>query len=228
MATRRKANDKHVGDQAGHLTIIDKRQVFDSEKQPWRPRIEYLVECDCGESSPFWLRSNQIVLDKHRRPNFHGGNGITTCGRKECVWSVVYNLDVRQTAISKIIEATKSNAKTRGLKYDLARDEVIVIIEDVCRYCGKSPEYSNCAEVRSNSQKIRDVPNELVWVYRYNGIDRVDSTKGYEQGNCVSCCSICNVFKNDQTLVEFLASIDGLIEHRPNLEIWAREIINKS
>jgi hypothetical protein len=36
------------------------------------------------------------------------------------------------------------------------------------------------------------------------GIDRLDSTKGYEVENCVSCCEQCNYMKLDYTQEEFI------------------------
>lgn len=41
-------------------------------------------------------------------------------------------------------------------------------------------------------------------------IDRIDSSKGYIQGNIVICCNIINVMKSDQTLEEFKSNIDLL------------------
>jgi hypothetical protein len=37
----------------------------------------------------------------------------------------------------------------------------------------------------------------------YNGIDRVDSTKGYFNENVVSCCKVCNRAKSNLSLDEF-------------------------
>ena len=39
--------------------------------------------------------------------------------------------------------------------------------------------------------------------YFYNGIDRVDNSKGYTMDNVVSCCRICNVAKQKMTLQEY-------------------------
>ena len=45
---------------------------------------------------------------------------------------------------------------------------------------------------------------------RYNGIDRVDSRKGYFLGNLVPCCDMCNYSKNDYTLEEFIRYLSVL------------------
>ena len=37
----------------------------------------------------------------------------------------------------------------------------------------------------------------------YNGIDRIDSTKGYFNDNVVSCCKVCNRAKSNLSLEDF-------------------------
>ena len=38
----------------------------------------------------------------------------------------------------------------------------------------------------------------------YNGIDRIDNSKGYEKYNSVSCCEKCNRMKNILGKAEFI------------------------
>jgi hypothetical protein len=53
----------------------------------------------------------------------------------------------------------------------------------------------------------------------FNGIDRVDNSKGYILGNCVPCCSWCNRAKADGTLAKFM---DWIWWMRPELRPkWA-------
>lgn len=54
-----------------------------------------------------------------------------------------------------------------------------------CFYCGITPELM---------QKIMDKYNNRV--YRMT-VDRIDSSKGYEEGNMVLCCLRCNHIKGD-------------------------------
>ena len=42
---------------------------------------------------------------------------------------------------------------------------------------------------------------------RINGIDRINSDKGYTIDNCVPCCAQCNHMKLDYTTEEFLTKI---------------------
>lgn len=44
------------------------------------------------------------------------------------------------------------------------------------------------------------------------GVDRVDSSIGYEIENCVPCCRICNVMKNSLSVEDFLDHIKKIFE----------------
>ena len=46
----------------------------------------------------------------------------------------------------------------------------------------------------------------------YNGIDRVDSTKGYTKDNVVSCCRSCNMAKAELTVTEFFKHIKQIYD----------------
>lgn len=78
------------------------------------------------------------------------------------------------------IAAIKSGAKRRNIPYNLSDEEVVSIISQPCAYCKE--EYAN-------------------------GIDRIDSMKGYEEENVVPCCAICNRMKNNYSLDFFKAHI---------------------
>jgi len=45
----------------------------------------------------------------------------------------------------------------------------------------------------------------------YNGIDRIDNTKGYIKDNLVTCCTMCNMFKSDITLDNFMKIIEHIL-----------------
>ena len=46
-----------------------------------------------------------------------------------------------------------------------------------------------------------------------NGIDRIDSSKGYVKGNVVTSCKYCNTAKNTMTQQEFKEWIVRVYEH---------------
>lgn len=50
-----------------------------------------------------------------------------------------------------------------------------------------------------------------------NGIDRIDSTKGYEQDNCTPCCKHCNYVKGNLSLEDFNTWKDRLVQQQIKL-----------
>jgi hypothetical protein len=47
----------------------------------------------------------------------------------------------------------------------------------------------------------------------FNGIDRMDSTKGYEIDNCVSCCTECNMMKGAVDNITFIQRVEHILTH---------------
>ena len=45
-----------------------------------------------------------------------------------------------------------------------------------------------------------------------NGIDRVDSNKGYEKNNCVPCCGVCNKMKSNYNIKDFIKKCKQIVE----------------
>jgi hypothetical protein len=90
----------------------------------------------------------------------------------------------------------KANAANRGLAWNLDDLDVIRICASDCDYCGAPP--SNKASS----------PSGLSGDYVYNGIDRVDSTRGYEPDNVVPCCFVCNNAKRTMTASDFAEWIE--------------------
>lgn len=78
------------------------------------------------------------------------------------------------------IGSIKGNAKCRKIEFNLSDDDVNKLINSSCFYCG----VENC-----------------------DGIDRIDSKKGYELNNCVPCCKTCNLMKNKFTTDVFFDKI---------------------
>ena len=50
-------------------------------------------------------------------------------------------------------------------------------------------------------------------ILKINGLDRVDSSKGYTIDNVVPCCAICNTAKNKMTQKEFKEWIKTVYEN---------------
>ena len=81
-------------------------------------------------------------------------------------------------ASGAVLQQYKRNAKIRKIEFKLTKDELKSIIIKDCYYCGALPSV-------------------------YNGIDRLDNSKGYVLDNCVPCCFNCNWAKSDMTVEQF-------------------------
>jgi 5-methylcytosine-specific restriction endonuclease McrA len=89
-------------------------------------------------------------------------------------------------------DSCKATSKNNKITYDLdplkAFENYII---GCCSYCGLKPQFPHTR----------------------NGIDRVDSSKGYTEDNCVSCCTFCNYSKLDYTIDEFKEWIIRIYTH---------------
>lgn len=88
------------------------------------------------------------------------------------------------------INCYKKNAERKGLEYSLTEEQFKEITQKDCHYCGAKPN------------NICNSKNSF-GAYIYNGLDRIDNTKGYTIDNIVPCCIVCNNAKSKLTVQEF-------------------------
>jgi len=102
----------------------------------------------------------------------------------------------------------KKGAKERKLPCLLTREEIRQITQRPCHYCGALPAAISRA---SNGHLSEEGRKRSAFVY--NGIDRVDSTKGYTLENCVAACKLCNRFKSSLPIEDFLEQVTKIYNH---------------
>lgn len=95
---------------------------------------------------------------------------------------------------------------TRNGKYKeriMSYSDYKTIVKKRCVYCG-----------RTHSRTLIDnLTNKQV---KINGIDRIDSNKGYNLENSEPCCMTCNRAKNTMTKEEFLRWVSKVVINRRN------------
>lgn len=90
-----------------------------------------------------------------------------------------YNVE-RKNNTEKHYTEYKKSALQRNIWFELTKDEFKSTVGQPCFYCESYNE------------------NEVI------GIDRLYSDLGYCMKNCVPCCKVCNVMKNDLSPLEFV------------------------
>jgi len=104
----------------------------------------------------------------------------------------------------------KSKEKCIGI------DLFINLSNSPCNYCGTTGSNTK-KDVRRDSrggEAVTAIVSDTT--IKFNGIDRIDSSKGYTEENCVSCCKECNTAKMSLTENEFRSLIIKIYEH------WAK------
>jgi hypothetical protein len=96
--------------------------------------------------------------------------------------------------LRKKIQTIRGRAKVSGLPFLLTDSEAAELLMSSCHYCGFFNWYG---------------PNKAP-----NGLDRIDSSVGYEIGNVVACCKVCNWAKNDLSYREFILYLEKLVAFR--------------
>lgn len=98
----------------------------------------------------------------------------------------------------------KKGAKRKNLEFELTIEQFERLTKSNCFYCGVKP---------SNSMLNEVIKKRMNGDYIYNGIDRVDNTRGYVIDNVIPCCSKCNYMKNSSEVSEFLEHILKIAKH---------------
>jgi len=96
-----------------------------------------------------------------------------------------YDCDVRGLYVRYRARAKKDNRE-----FTITQDEFRSLIVSPCSYCGIKP-----SQIHRKTNCQASIP--------HNGVDRIDSSKGYVQGNVAPSCKFCNRAKSNSSLEEF-------------------------
>ena len=141
-------------------------------------RIMWLCKCDCGT-----IKS--ISGEKLR----YGTTKSCNCLRNTLMVDEI-RLGSGYANLNELYRCYKKSAKKRNYIFDLDIETFRKITQMNCYYCGIEPK-----QIKNHK--------ECFGKYTYNGIDRIDNSKGYILNNVVPCCKVCNSAKNTQTIKEF-------------------------
>jgi len=88
----------------------------------------------------------------------------------------------------------KRSAETKQLSFEIEKETFTELVKMQCHYCGIIKEKG------------------------FNGIDRLDSTKGYTMENIVSCCEMCNFMKGSMSESTFTKCVKHIATFHKKIE----------
>ena len=171
-----------TGKKIGRLTVI-KRGKNMGTKRKMKPR--WVCICDCGKRG---LYLGMLLRDGKTKSCGCLHSDLTIARNKS--WTSA------ETPIKDLYCDYRNNAKRREIAFNLSLSQFKKTILEDCFYCGIKP-----------SQLSKLKPHSL---FRYNGIDRINSKIGYSETNVVPCCKECNVSKRAMSQKEFFQWIEKL------------------
>lgn len=181
-----------VGQKFGRLTVLEYSHA--ERRKTWKQKAcyhFYKCECDCGNIT--WASRPQLKQGRKK-----------SCG---CIllhhdW-FPSRLPKGEAVFNRIFRSYKSHAKNKGIKFSLTKNQFRLLTKQNCYYCGVPPSQTYEKEVYNGG-------------YTYNGIDRLESDKGYILENCVTCCIKCNRAKHVMSEQEFKDWINRVYHHINN------------
>lgn len=152
----------------------------------------WFCRCDCG--------TERAVKGSHLRRELSTGCG---CRRAHALGKRG-SLAPGEGAVRQLYRGYKQLARSKKREFALSLEEFKLLTKGDCHYCGIPP----CQTVKRLHNGGKSIGTE----YKYNGIDRVDSSKGYTLSNCVSACGIHNKMKLTMSQAEFLAACEAVVK----------------
>jgi len=172
-----------LGKRYGRLVVLEK-----GEKDKKSRDTFWKCKCDCG---------NYLVVAGR---SLNSGN-TKSCG---CYHKDKIRLPKGEAVFRILLREYKRGAIDRNLSWEINEELFRQLTKGNCCYCGAAP-----AQTLSPSNQKRPFNGDYV----HNGIDRMDSSKGYTEDNCVSCCSACNFLKGSRNKDEFIIWINQVYKH---------------
>lgn len=184
-----------VGDKFYYLEVIS--PPFFETHPNGKKRKKLLCKCICGKEKIFRYDSFVCKNELDR---------AKSCGCKHTYRNNLNSQKRRkpESVYRYIYEQYQSSAKTRSIDFNLSKEEYVELVKKDCFYCGEEPPVK---QPHRGKKYYVGVP------VPYNGIDRIDNTKGYEKQNCVPCCTKCNYMKSDMDVSSFTKHILKITNH---------------
>jgi len=182
-----------IGMRYNMLMVVEKlpSRVYGDNSKYYKKRM-WLCKCDCGNMTE--ANTGSLTCDKKKSCGC-----LTPTKSAENSIKSRHKIAKQDGGYRSVFSRYKQNARSRKLNFNIDFDYAVNIMKSNCHYCGIEP-------------------SNLFWKsyynVNYNGIDRVDNSRGYENDNIVACCKMCNIAKNNNSEEDFLKWIKRLSEYQ--------------
>lgn len=151
----------------------------EKNKKWWR------VRCDCGDES---VRESSAITTR--------GHSCKKCSdiKLSATMKAKGTLEPGKSGFRALLSTYKHSAKSRSLVWDLTEDRFKDLTQQNCTYCGIEPKQIHNSYWKGISKEKLGFD-----AYKYNGLDRIDSARGYTLDNVSPCCVMCNFAKRDHS-----------------------------
>ena len=163
-------------------------------------RLRSYVEFNCNDCGKETIQRS----DEYNRK----GNLCKNCKIKNNSAIELKTKDLELVAASNLLSKIQRRYLKKGLTSNLTPQELLDLVKRNCHYCNAKP---------SNLMQYKQV--HFSYNFIYNGLDRVDSSKGYIRGNVLPCCKKCNIAKSDLSYNDFLQHIEKIYKNLKNASI---------
>jgi len=167
-----------------------------------RSRHLWLCKCDCG--------NEKIVVGDNLssgKSNSCGCLKVEFLSRKGNQYGLYEDREI--ALLKNQYSQLKKRDRVMGFDCVIDFEYFVGLVKNKCRYCGLG-----------HSKEIEDRLNESMGgkrlsnhILKCNGIDRIDSKKGYTKENSASCCKYCNIAKHTMMEDEFFKWVKRVYEY---------------
>jgi 5-methylcytosine-specific restriction endonuclease McrA len=166
-----------IDNRYGHLVVIERANNDLFNNAMW------LCRCDCG---------NYILTQ---------GSSLRRGKVKSCGNRYIHKTGKKRSGNAPLLHLFrmyKNRAKKKNMVFSIPLEDFKKLIAKDCFYCGSKPSIHYAYHRTRYTTGIGT--DEFVFG---NGLDRINSRKGYSLSNCVPCCVICNRAKQNMSIEDF-------------------------
>lgn len=146
-------------------------------------------ETNYGKVAGYWMEARNKLIDSDLE-GYLKRNALQAQKWRDVNPEKVKEINIKKiNSIDNQYYVYNVSANSKNLTFELTKDDFIIMVKLPCNYCG------------------------IIQEKGFNGVDRLDSSKGYITENCVSCCEMCNMMKGCLGPTIFVNRVEHILTH---------------